>query len=156
MKKVESHQWNCILININKYLTYQRTKVFRFFVLIFNVPLRYTCILICSFSFCWHYHEKGRGWRELCPSRSVSNRLQEEPLQSKSWDQITRSLNSGRKIWVLSCYYYLYYSSAVYIDLILHSDRNWNARSDSCAELFWACKMVWCSIKSPSNHLFIL
>lgn len=43
-----------------------------------------------------------------------------------------------------------------YIDLILHSDRNWNARSDSCAELFWACKMVWCSIKSPSIHLFIL
>lgn len=66
------------------------------------------------------------------------------------------SLNSGKKIWVSSYYYYLYYTSAVNIDLILHSDRNWNARSDSCAELFWACKMVWCSIKSPLFHLFIL
>lgn len=66
-----------------------------------------------------------------------------------------KGLNSDRKTWVLS-YYYLYYTSDVNIDLILQSDRNWNAGSDSCAELFWACKMVWCSIKWPSVHLFIL
>lgn len=65
------------------------------------------------------------------------------------------NFNSGRKIWVLSCYH-LYYASIVNIDLVLHSDRNWNARRDSCAELLWACKMVQYLIKSPLIHLFIL
>lgn len=65
------------------------------------------------------------------------------------------NFNSGRKIWVLS-YYHLCYASIVNIDLVLHSDRNWNARSDSCAELLWACKMVQYLIKSPLIHLFIL